>query len=591
MSIYDYGVIAFYLLFMLLLGPVYKSFSKTASDYFRGGGGMLWWVVGSSTFMTTFSAWSFTGGAAKAYETGTFFLLLFLCNFIGLFFTYFFAAPRFRQMRVVTAIEAVRKRYGNANEQVFTWLPLAFRVLAGGIALYAIAVFMHGVFHIDMAWMIIILGVTATGMTLLGGSWAATAGDFVQMLILLSITLLMAGLTLSHSSVGGVSGLIEKLPEQHFDWTMFDRPWVIVFFALTLLVNQVMQNNSMLDGAAKYVFVKDGRDAKRSVLISIVGFLLMAPVWLIPAMAAAVLHPNLAAEFPELNNPNEAAYVAMAIELLPKGLLGLMICAIFAASMTSLNSMLNVVAGTFVRNFYIRVVDQQASETRQILVGRICTLVFGILWIMVGLLLKDFKELKLFDLVMIAGASIGIPSAVPLFFGMFVKRTPSWSGWSTVVIGSATAVLLRVVLNKPFINRLFSPESSFGEQEFADLNIALTTGVLAGICISWYFLTMLFYRSGKNESYARQVDEFFVEMNTPVDTAVEHGPSYDNDSRQYLVLGNLCLIYGSFILLLLGIPNSMTARLAIFACGVFIAGTGWFLRRIANGLKKKMPCG
>ena len=90
MTIYDYIVIGFYLAFMFLLGPIYKSFSKTSSDFFRGGGGMLWWVVGSSAFMTTFTAWAFTGGAAKAYETGSFFLVIFALNVLSLVFCYFF---------------------------------------------------------------------------------------------------------------------------------------------------------------------------------------------------------------------------------------------------------------------------------------------------------------------------------------------------------------------------------------------------------------------------------------------------------------------------------------------------------------------
>ncbi len=590
MTIYDYIVIGFYLVFMLALGPVYKSFSKTASDYFRGGGGMLWWVVGASTFMTTFSAWSFTGGAAKAYETGTFFLLLFLCNFVGLFFTYFLTAARFRQMRIITAIEAVRKRFCNTNEQVFTWLPIIFRILFGGISLYAISVFMYGVFQVDQRLIIIALGITAIVMTLVGGSWAATAGDFVQMLIVLSITVLMAALCLWHPDVGGPTHLVEKLPAEHFDWTLFDRPWVIVVFAITLMMNQIMQNNSMLDGAAKYVFVKDGKDAKKSVLISIVGFLFLSPIWLIPAVTATIIFPNLAAQYPELNNPNEAAYVAMAIDLLPKGLLGLMVCAIFAASMTSLNSGLNVVSGTFVRNFYIRIVDKQASEARQILVGRIFTLIYGVLWIIVGLLFVNQKELKLFDLILIVAASIGLPTAIPLFFGMFVKRTPAWTGWSTLVVGFLFALLLRVNLTPEFMTSLFHPRTPFGEQEFADLKIALTTGVLATVCTGWFFLTMLFYRH-EGTDYARQVDEFFVEMSTPVNTVEEHGPSYDNDARQYNVLGLLCLIYGSFVLLLMLVPNEMNERLMILLVGGVIALAGLILKGIARRIRVKIERG
>ena len=96
MTVYDYIVVGFYLAFMFMLGPIYKSFSKTSSDFFRGGGGMLWWVVGSSAFMTTFTAWAFTGGAAKAYETGTFFLVIFACNILSLVFcsTQAFIVPR-----------------------------------------------------------------------------------------------------------------------------------------------------------------------------------------------------------------------------------------------------------------------------------------------------------------------------------------------------------------------------------------------------------------------------------------------------------------------------------------------------------------
>lgn len=586
MSIYDYIVVGFYLVFMLAMGPVYRGFSKTASDYFRCGGGMLWWVVGSSSFMTMFSAWSFTGGAAKAYETGTFFFLLFLCNFLGLCFTYFFTAARFRQMRIITAIEAVRKRYGNVNEQVFTWLPIPFNIVFGGIWLYAIAVFMYSVFGIDMVLLIIGLGLTVMIMTLVGGAWAATAGDFVQMMVVLTITILMTILTLQHPDVGGFTELMQRLPEHHFNWTMFDRPWVIVFFAVTLMINQTVQNNSMLLGASKYVFVKNGSDAKKATLISLAGFLLLPATWMIPAVASVLVHPNLEQEYPRLNNPNEAAYVAMAITLLPKGLLGLLVCAIFAASLTTMNSLLNVVAGTFVRNFYIRIVEKDASESKQILVGRIFIFVYVVCWIGMAMLFVNYRELKLFDLLLICAASIQIPMTVPLFFGIFIRKTPPWAGWSTMAIGFAFSVLLRFLLTPQFFTWAFNPQQPFNQQELGDLNIAMTTAVLFAVCIAWYFLTLFFYRE-KPAEYVEQVNRFFEEMETPIDMEAEHGPTYDNDSRQYNVLGWLCSIYGLFVLLLMLIPNSLQARLGILFCGGTIFVTGILLTWIGRRLRRK----
>lgn len=588
MTVYDYIVVAFYLAFMFFMGPIYKSFSKSASDFFRGGGGMLWWVVGSSTFMSTFSAWSFTGGAAKAYETGTFFLLLFACNIIGYLFTYFFTAAKFRQMRVVTAIEAIRKRFGNNNEQVFAWLPILSNLILGGIYLYTIAVFMYGVFGLNITLLIVLLGSVVFLMTLFGGSWAATAGDFVQMLIVLSITLVMVFLTLKHPMTGGFSGLLEKIPEHHLKWSLFDRPWVVVFFAGTLLINQLVQNNSMTTtGGAKYVFVKNGRDAKRSTMISIFGYLLLSPIWMIPAVAATYFHPDLATEFPLLNNPNEAAYVAMAQSLLPTGLLGLLICAIFAATLTSINTFLNVSSGAFVRNFYIRVVNKNASESRQILVGRFFILIYGLLMILIAIYIQGLKSIPLFDLVLITAASIGIPSTIPLFYGIFFKKTPAWSAWSTMLIGFILAILLRIILTDEFISSLFSPEKVFTGQEFSDLNIAITTGALFVVCTVWYFGSMLFNKQ-EDKAYAKQVDQFFDEMATPIDMEEEHLEEHESDSRQYAVLGRLCLIYGGFVMLLNAIPNTWESRIYISICGVLILSAGIVLRSIGVKIRKKI---
>ncbi len=587
LSIYDYIVIAFYLVFMLLLGPIYKGFSKTASDFFRGGGGMLWWMVGSSSFMVTFSAWSFTGGAAKAYETGTFFLLLFICNIIALIFMYFFTAAKYRQMRVVTAIEGVRKRFGKVNEQVFTWLYIPTYIIFGGVWLYSISIFMSGVFGINMEIIIIILGTVVIGMTLIGGSWAATAGDFVQMLVVLVITIMMAIMVLFHPKIGGISGLVKQLPEHHFNWTLISRPWVIIFFAVTLMINQLIQMNSMTIGAARYVFVKNGRDAKKAVMVSIIGFLCLAPIWMIPAVAATVFHPDLASEFPELNNPNEAAYVAMSMTLLPNGLLGLLVCGIFAASVTTMNSQLNVASGSFVRNFYIQIIRKNASESEQILVGRVFIFFYGLIWIIVALGFKSIKGLALFDLMLIVAASVGIPTAVPMFFGIFVKKTPSWSGWSTMLIGFVFSIALRFLLKPEFIEQLMKFTTAnavaLSKSELADLNIAITTAVLFVVCTSWFFVTILFYR-GKNEAYKKQVEYFFEEMNTPIKMEFEHVPSYDNDLRQEKVMGNLCMVYGGFIFLLLLIPNTFKSRLAIFICGLFIFVLGILIGK--NSSKK-----
>lgn len=591
LSIYDYVVIAFYLVFMFMLVPIYKSFSKTASDYFRGGGSMLWWVVGSSAFVNNFSAWSFTGGAAKAYETGTFFLLIFYANVIAYIFMYFFTAARYRQMRVITAVEGIRKRFGLVNEQAFTWLYIPTYIIFGSIWLYAISVFMSGALGMNMSALIIILGVVAIGVTMVGGSWAAASGDFVQALVILTITIMMGIMVLIRPEVGGISGLIEKIPTHHYKWTEFSRLFIIIFFAVTLLFNHVIQNNSLSSGAARFIFVKNGKEARKAALIPLFGFLLLTPLWMVPAMTATFFHPNMSAVFPHLTHPNEGAYIAMALTVLPKGLVGLLICAVFAASMTSMNGQLNTVSGTFVRNFYIRVVNKTASEARQILVGRICIFIYGGIWIVVALSLQSLKNWGLFNLVLMASACVGIPTAIPLFYGIFIKRTPSWAGWSTVLIGLFFSVMMQFVLTADFIKQIGQRFSAveLNVLEIGDLTIAITTGVNIAVCTIWFFATMLFYKPKKSE-YNQQVDKFFQEINTPISTDEEQTPAYQSDYRQLNMMGNLCLIYGVSILSMLFFPNPMISRIYILICGGFISGLGAIMRFSAYRRGEKSLC-
>jgi Na+/proline symporter len=453
---------------------------------------------------------------------------------------------------------------------------------------------MASVFNVPMSVMIILLGMIITLMTVFGGSWSATAGDFVQMIVVVIITVIMGILTLI--KVGGVGAFIDNIPERHLDWTLFDRPGVLVIFIITLGINQLIQMNSLLEGAARFIFVKDARNAKKAILIQTVGLIVLPFIWIIPPMMAAVWHPNMAAEFPKLNNANEAAYVAMAIDLLPAGLFGLLVCGIFAATVTSLNSQLNVVGGSFVRNIYIQVIRPNASEKEQISVGRVFMLIYGAIWILLGLGFQQVKGLELFDLLLLIAAATGLPLAAPLFLGIFFKKTPPWAGWSTMVAGFVPAAILGLLFKvEPFVQWLWrDPNMTTDEvirmiwqtpdlnaREIGDLKIAITTGVVAVICTGWFFLTMLFYRKDE-KPYVDQVDEFFTDMATPVQPHELELGDHDNESRQYMVLGNLCLVYGVFILLLILIPNEPSGRLIIFCCGAIITGIGLFLRTLSK---------
>src|SRR6266540_5000526 len=108
MTSYDYGVLVFYFGFMLVISWVFRQFVTNVSDYFRSGGKALWWMVGGSAFMVQFSAWTFTAAASKAYADGWPIAAIFFGNALGFLLNALFFAPRVRQLRVVTGIDAIR---------------------------------------------------------------------------------------------------------------------------------------------------------------------------------------------------------------------------------------------------------------------------------------------------------------------------------------------------------------------------------------------------------------------------------------------------------------------------------------------------
>lgn len=577
LTIYDYVVIGFFFAFMLSLGPIFKHFSKNDSDFFRGGAQMLWWMVGASAFMTQFSAWTFTGAASKAYQDGTLVAVIFFANALGFFFNFLWFAPRFRQMRVVTPIESVRERFGSANEQVFTWLQIPLSLVYAAIWLNGLAVFSSAVFGLDMLTTIWVVGIVVIVLSVAGGSWAIVAGDFVQLLILMAVSIVTAVLVLAHADIGGLAGLIEKVPSHHFHWTEAARPQIIYFWILATFVKQFLVLNNMQD-SYRYLGVKDGRQARKAALLASVLMLVGPLVWFIPPMAARVFAPDIALEFPMLKNPAEASYILAAQRTLPLGMMGLLVCGLFAATISSMDSGLNRNAGIFIRSFYQRIVKVH-SPTHLLVAGRAASAVFGLLVILIAIYISTLKDTDLFNVMLLFSGLIALPYIMPLVWGAIIKKTPAWSGWSTVLVGFGVSLMIKNFIDPAWFGRVFGLEGKMSAREVKDYYYFF--GILANLVVgtSWFLFTMLFYKRSP-EAFRNRVERFFVAMRTPIDFKKEVGES--KDSAQSQVLAILCFIYGGFVTALILIPNPLAGRIAFLFCGGLIAGVGALLFRASK---------
>lgn len=575
MTPYDYGVLVFYFGFMVVISWIVRRFVTNVSDYFRGGGKALWWMVGGSAFMLQFSAWTFTGAASMAYTDGWPILAIYVGNMIGFLVNAWFFAARVRQLRMVTGIEAIRYRFGPASEQFFTWLKIPFGLLQAGIWLNALSVFFSAMFGIDLSFTIVATGVVTLLIALLGGSWAVLASDFMQVLILMPICVVVTVLSLM--KVGGIAGFLAATPAWHVHSDeLFSRKFLLLWCA-AMFLKQLHTTNNLAD-ANRYLCAKDSSHARKASLLGVALFGVGTLTWFIPPMIAAARFPDLHTMFPTLRNPEEAAFIAMARDVLPVGMTGLLVSGIFAATMSSMDAGLNRSSGFFVRNFYQPVIRPHADDRHLLKVGKIATIVLGALVILVALRMSELADMSLFIWMQRIGILVGIPIIIPLFLGIIVKNTPPWSAWSTVLVGFVASFVITNRLTPEWAAAFFHINGPLDATTREYWSEAIEMFGNFVVCSSWFVGTKLFWSAASAEHRAR-VTDFFRRLNTPVDFAREQGAENANDHLQRSVIGWLCFCYAGFLALLAVIPNPPSGRIAFVACASVVAIVGAVLLR------------
>lgn len=580
LSIYDYLVVICYFAFMITIGIVTKKFINNTCDYFRGGGKMLWWMAGASAFMVQFSAWTFTGAAGEAYLNGPIVLMIFFGNALGFLANYLYFAPKFRQMRVVTAMQGIKQRFGRSGEQFFTWLQVPLGTLNAGVWLMGLSIFISTVFQVPLEMTIICVGLVVVFNSTIGGSWAVVSSDFIQVLVLMMIAIVTV--VYSFIEIGGPMEMVNQFPLDSVLGENFEYSAVIYIWAIVMMINQFFKTNHMLD-ASRYLNAKDSNNARKAALLSCCLFIVGPILWFIPPIIARIVYPDLSLMFPGLNNPAEASYVAIALKVLPQGMMGLLLAGMFGATISSMDSGLNKNAGIFVKNVYLNLIKPKASEVEQMFIAKITTFVLGIAIILTALFYSTLKNVGLFDLMITIGALVGIPSAVPLVLGLVIKKTPSWSGWSTVVVGFCCSICIKYHFDALWLAQVFNLDFMHRDVRYTNQSLAVVINIL--IPSIWFIFTTRFYREPAGERKA-ELALFWKNQATPV-ISIDNEETRKSDESQGKLVGGLAGIYGIFICLLSLIPNSIDGRFVFLACGMCLLTLGVFIYRSTKIVKDK----
>ncbi|OLQ93458.1 transporter [Vibrio panuliri] len=580
-------IVGVYFLFLIAIGWMFRTFTSTTSDYFRGGGNMLWWMVGATAFMTQFSAWTFTGAAGKAYTDGFAVATIFLANAFGYLMNYLYFAPKFRQLRVITPIDAIRMRFGKFNEQVFTWSGMPSSVISAGIWLNGLAIIASGIFGFEMSTTIWITGLVVLLMSVTGGSWAVIASDFMQMVIIMAVTVTCAVVAIVKG--GGITEIVTNFPVQengsfvagnNLNYLSIFGIWAVFIF-----LKQFSINNNMLN-CHRYLAAKDSKNAKKAALLACVLMTMGVFIWFTPSWFIAGQGVDLAAQYPEAGSKaGDFAYLYFVEQYMPAGMVGLLISAMFAATMSSMDSGLNRNSGIFVMNFYLPVLRPNATEKELMFVSKITSTVFGLAIILIALFINSLKGLSLFDTMMYVGALIGFPMTIPAFCGFFIKKTPDWAGWGTLVVGGFVSYYVGFIITPDMIQSWFDLQP-LTAREWSDLKVAV--GLVGHLVFTagFFALSTLFYKP-LEESRQKDVDRFFDNLATPLVSDSTEQKKLDNKQRH--MLGSLIAVSGVGVALMALLPNEFWGRMIFVFCGIIVLGVGVLLMKAVDAKVDKGP--
>ena len=576
---YDYIVIAGYFVLILAIGFAFKTMAaKSTSDYFRGGGRMLWWMVGSTAFMMQFSAWTFTGAAGKAFTDGFAVCLVFFANTFSYFCGWAYFAHRFRQMRVDTPTEGIGRRFGHGNELFFSCALIVFTLINAGVWLNALGVFSSAVFDADITLTIIVIGFAVMFISVLAGAWGVVASDFVQTLVVATVSVACAVVALV--KVGGPVNLVTNFPSDFIMGPNMNYGLLLVGTFVFFLAKQLITIMNLHD-SFRFLNAKDTINARKAALLAMALMGVGSIIWFIPPWASAILYPDAAAEYSQLGNKAaDAVYLVFARNAMPAGTVGLLLAGLFAATMSSMDSALNKNSGIFIRSLYqpyLKRKNKVVADASLVVLSKALSLFSGIVVIALALYFKSLKELSLFDLMMSLSAMLQVPILIPLILGIIIKRTPVWAPWVTVLLGLFVSWFMSEVLT-PQIFASWLGLEPLTAREVTDMKLMLTIGAQVFVTGGFFCLTSLFYSEGSDKHRA-ETDRFFEDVETPV-IADSLQDEYDEQQRRKLGLMVKCM--GGGVLFMALIPNPIWGRLMFVICGLTLFIIGALLIRSAK---------
>jgi solute:Na+ symporter, SSS family len=428
----DYVVIGIYLLGIISLGFWISLRKGSSTDIFLAGRNLGWGSIGLSIFGTNVAPSMLIASASVAYAHGmvpsTFewlawpFLLMLAVIFL----------PHYLATKVSTMPEFLRHRYGEGSRKflsyyaVFTTcVSLATTLLAGGILLSQM-----------LGWPVLLclasMMLVATSFTIVGGLEAVTKTDAIQSLLMIVVSAILTILGLIE--VGGIGALIERTDSS--TWNIIRPvddavyPWHAILLGYPVMAVWFFCTNQLI--VQRALGAKDLDHAQKGCALAAYLKILTPLLFVFPGVLCAVLYPGL--------EDSDKAYATLVVNLMPVGMVGMVVAILMAALVSTINSQLNSLSTLITMDIYLKHCKTEPTLKRLTFFGRAIMAAGAILAVLVSYALTHVEGMDLFSLIQSIIAFMAPSMSVVFLAGVLWKRTTPTAAITVLIGGNILSV-------------------------------------------------------------------------------------------------------------------------------------------------------
>lgn len=315
---------------------------------------------------------------------------------------------------VFTISQLLGKRFGEGTQLISAIVTSIYTLMI----VVTQVIGMGNVIHVLLGWSVIpsmfIGGGIVLFYTILGGMWSITLTDIIQFAVM-TIGVFFIMFPYSIDSVGGLTVLFTSMPETHMNLTNIGWDRIFQYFLLYFFGLIVSQ-----DIWQRVFTAKNQKVAKSSAVSAGIYSVFYALALSIVGMCAFILLPNL--------GDSQSAFTSLALEILPPGLLGLVLAAVCSALMSNASGAI-FASATLITNDIIKVHFKKGMKDQDVIkTSRIVTLGLGVLAIIFSIWIKNILVALDMAYAILSGAIF-----VPLVIGLYWKRVKSQAAFYSII--------------------------------------------------------------------------------------------------------------------------------------------------------------